>query len=224
MRWIAEQKTAQKLKSIGTIWRNRRNYIAKLANFHGYVHVMFKWADSEVAQYDVALQVYDTAREIAADTDGKSLNQQRPNLTRSELSVVFKHVMTLRARPCSLLLAFCGIMSQTIARSNQLCKLRKVHVIYPEQFELPVNPLFGPVQMLQLGDRGNHKVDKIGDMAHWIMRTFKPSLQCPVFGLALKVGLHARERNGQQYAELISNSTGVSLSLQLVQVFAVSYA
>ena len=185
---------------------------------------MFKWADSEVAQYDVALQVYDIAREIAADTDGKSLNQQRHNLTRSELSVVFKHVMTLRARPCSLLLAFCGIMSQTIARSNQLCKLRKVHVIYPEQFELPVNPLFGPVQMLQLGDRGNHKVDKIGDMAHWIMRTFKPSLQCPVFGLALKVGLHARERNGQQYAELISNSTGVSLSLQLVQVFAVSYA
>jgi len=214
LQWIAEQKTAQKLKSIVTIWRNRRNYIAKLANFHGYVPAMFKWEDSEVAKYDVALQVYDTAREIAADTDGKSVNQLRHSLTQSELSAVFKHAMTFRARPCSLLLAFCSVMSQTIARSNQLCMLKKVHVsLYPEQFELPVNPLFGPVQMLQLGDRGNHKVDKLGDMhmAHWIRRTFKPSLQCPVFGLALKVALDARERKGEQYEELYSNCTGALL-------------
>ncbi len=93
-----------------------------------------------------------------------------------------------------------------------MCKLKKVHVsLYPERFELPVNPLFGPVQMLQLGDRGNHKVDKLGDMAHWIMRTFMPSLQCPVFGLAVKVALDAKERKGEQYEELYRNSTGVLL-------------
>lgn len=64
-----------------------------------------------------------------------------------------------------------------------MCQLKKVHVsLYPDQFEIAVNPLSGLVQMLQLGDRGNHKVDKLGDMAHWIMRTFKPSLQCSVFG------------------------------------------
>ena len=90
LNWIAEQKTAQKLKSIGTIWRNRRNYIAKLANFHRYVPAMFKWEDSEVAKYDVALQVYDTTMKIAYDTDAKPVNQQRHSLTQSELSVVFK--------------------------------------------------------------------------------------------------------------------------------------
>ena len=122
---------------------------------------------------------------------------------------ILKYAMTLRARPCSLLLAFCSLMSQTIARSRQLCMMKKIHVSLPDQFELPVNPLFGPVQMLQLGDRGNHKVDKLGDMSHWVMRTFKPSLKCPWFGLALKAALDAKERNGEQYNELRSNSTGM---------------
>lgn len=90
LNWIAEQNTTQKLKSIGTIRRNRRSYIAKLANFHRYVPAMFKWEDSEVAKYDVALQVYDTTMKIAYDTDAKSVNQQRHSLTQSELSMVFK--------------------------------------------------------------------------------------------------------------------------------------
>ncbi len=51
---------------------------------------MFKWEDSEVAKYDVALQVYDTTMKIAYDTDAKPVNQQRHSLTQSELSVVFK--------------------------------------------------------------------------------------------------------------------------------------
>ena len=197
LRWIAEQKIAQKLKSVAAIWRNRRNYIAKLANFHGYVPVMFSWEDSEATKYDLPLQVYDTAREVAADTDGKSVNQQRHSLIQSELTATMDYAMTLKARSCSLLLAFCGVMFQTIAISRQLCKLYKVHVSL-QACELP---LFGPVQMLQLGDRDNHKVDKLGDMAHWVMRTFKPDLKCPWFGLALKAALNARERKGEQGAQ-----------------------
>ena len=208
LRWIAEQKIAQKLKNVATIWRNRRNYIAKLANFHGYVPAMFSWDDSEVTKYDLPLQVYDTAREVAADTDGKSVNQQRHRLTQPELTAMMEYAMTLKAQSCSLLLAFCGVMFQTIARSRQLCKLKKVHVSL-QACELP---LFGPVQMLQLGDRGNHKVDKLGDMAHWVMRTFKPDLKCPWFGLALKTALNARERKGEQYEELYNASTGVFAS------------
>ena len=209
LRWIAEQKIAQKLKSVAIIWRNRRNYIAKLANFHGYVPVMFSWADSEVTKYDLPLQVYDTAREVAADTDGRSVNQQRHSLTQTELTGILEHAMRLRARPCSLLLAFCSIMSQSLARSGQLCSLKKVHVSLREK-ELPVSPHFGPVQVFQLGDRGNHKVDKLNDMSHWVMRSFKPSLKCPVFGLALKAALDAKERKGAQYEELYNESTGVS--------------
>ena len=164
---------------------------------------MFSWEDSEVTKYDLPLQVYDIAREVAADTDGKSVNQQRHSLTQSELIAMLEYAMTLTAQLCSLLLAFCGVMFQTIARSRQLCKLNKVHVsLYPQEYELPVNPLFGPVQMLQLGDRGNHKVDKLGDMAHWVMRTFKPDLKCPWFGLAFEAALNAKERNGEQYEEV----------------------
>ncbi len=179
MRWIAEQKIAQQPKSIAATWRNRRNYIAKLAGFHGYAPALFSWEDSEVTKYDLPLQVYDTAREVAADTDGRSVNQQRHSLTQTELTDMLKYAMTLRAHPCSLLLAFCGIMSQSVARSGQLCKLNKVHVSLCSQ--LPVDPLYGPIQMLQLGDRGNHKVYKLEDMAHWVMRSFKPSLNCPWF-------------------------------------------
>ncbi|KAL3131743.1 hypothetical protein ABBQ38_007462 [Trebouxia sp. C0009 RCD-2024] len=163
LRWIAEQKIAQKLKSVATIWRNRRNYIAKLANFHGYVPSMFGWEDSEVTKYDLPLQVYDTAREVAADTDGKSVNQQRHSLTQSELTAMLEYAMTLKAQSCSLMLAFCSVMFQTIARSRQLCKLNKVHVsLYPQEYELPVNPLFGPVQMLQLVTEATTKSTSLG--------------------------------------------------------------
>ena len=120
-------------------------------------------------------------------------------LSKSEVADVLKYAMTLRARQCVLLLAFCDILLQTLARSRQVCKLNKVHV---SLYALQLDPLAGPLQMLQLGDRGNHKVEKIGDMAHWVMRTFQPSLQCPLFALALKVALDTRERKGEQYQDL----------------------
>lgn len=46
--------------------------------------------------------------------------------------------------------------------------------------ELPVLPAFGLVMMVQLGDRGHHKVvDKGTDMTHFVMCTLHPSLECP---------------------------------------------
>ena len=91
-----------------------------------------------------------------------------------------------------------------------------MHVsLYPENYELPVNPLFGPVQMLQLGDRGNHKVDKLSDMSHWVMRTCKPSLKCPWFGMALMTALDARDRQGSRYDELYDNSASKLLHFAL---------
>ena len=77
--------------------------------------------------------------------------------------------MSRSAAECALLLAFCGIMGQSLARSGQICKINRVHISYSET-NLPVTPLFGPVRLLHLGDRGHHKVNKTADMAHWIMR------------------------------------------------------
>ena len=65
------------------------------------------------------------------------------------------------------------------------------------------------VRMLHLGDRGHHKVKKTADMAHWVMRTLKPSLACPWFGLALKTALDVKQRQGAQYEGLLSQCTGV---------------
>lgn len=215
LEWIADRKKRRKLKTVQTIWRNRRNYLAKLAAFHGYM--LFKWEDSEVAKYDLAFDVNDAAREVAADTDGKSVNQQRHMLSKSEVADVLKYAVTLRARQCALLLAFCDILLQTLARSRQVCKLNKVHV---SLYALQLDPLAGPLQMLQLGDRHKHKVEKIGDMAHSVMRTFKPSLQCPVFALAVEVALDARERKGEQYQDLCKSTKGAILCKAYMPIFA----
>lgn len=75
LEWIADRKQRRKLKTVQTIWRNRRNYLAKLAAFHGYMPPVFKWEDSEVAKYDLVFDVNDAAREVASDTDGNSVNQ-----------------------------------------------------------------------------------------------------------------------------------------------------
>ena len=115
--------------------------------------------------------------------------------------------MSRSAAECALLLAFCGIMGQSLARSGQICKMNRIHISYSEA-NLPVTPLFGPVRLLHLGDRGHHKVNKTADMAHWVMRTMKPSLACPWFGLALKTALDAKQRQGAQYEELLFECTG----------------
>ena len=85
--------------------------------------------------------------------------------------------------------------------------MNRVHISFSE-VKLQVTPLCGPVRLLHLGDRGHHKVNKEADMAHWVMRTMKPSLACPWFGLALKTTLDARQQGGAQYEELLSRSTG----------------
>ena len=40
-----------------------------IAGFHGYEPAMFSWEDSKVIKYDLPLQVYDIAREMASDID-----------------------------------------------------------------------------------------------------------------------------------------------------------
>ena len=74
---------------------------------------------------------------------------------------------------------------------------------------LPVLPPFGPVMMLQLGDRGHHKVaDKGTDMTHFVMRTLHPSLVCPWFALALNAALQATVQGRSRYDEICNGVTG----------------
>ncbi|DBB03022.1 TPA: hypothetical protein ACH3X1_013441 [Trebouxia sp. C0004] len=188
------------------IWHRARKHIATLAACHGYLP-SFHWSQSEVAKYELSHLVHDHSKAQAADTDGRTVRQERHSLSPEQLQLLYIYAMSLSAAECALLLAFCGVMGQSLARSGQICKMNRVHISYSEA-NLPVTPLFGPVRMLHPGDRGHHNVNKTADMAHWGMRTMKPSLACPWFGLALKTALDAKQRQGAQYEELLSQRTG----------------
>ena len=209
MTWLAGRKA--RCSTIVEIWHRARKHIAVLANFHGYMPT-FEWKESEVAKYELSQLVHDQSHAQAADTDGRTVRQDRHSLSPDQLQQLYSYAMSRSAAECALLLAFCGIMGQSLARSGQICKMNRVHINFSE-VELQVTPLFGPVRLLHLGDRGHHKVNKEADMAHWVMRTMKPSLACPWFGLALKTALDARQQQGAQYQELLHRLTGRSCCL-----------
>ncbi len=208
MTWLAAKKAS--CRRIVEIWHRARKHIGNLAAYHGYLP-SFHWSQSEVAKYELSQLVHDHSIAQAADTDGRTVRQERHSLSPEQLQLLYIYAMNLSAAECALLLAFCGVIGQSLARSGQICKMNKVHISYSEA-NLPVTPLFGPVRMLHLGDRGHHKVNKIADMAHWVMRTMRPSLACPWFGLALKTALDAKQRQGAQYEELLSQRTGGSVA------------
>ena len=185
MTWLAAKKAG--CSTIVEIWHRARKHIATLAAFHGYLP-SFDWRDSEVAKYEVSQLVHDNCIAQAADSDGRTVRQERHSLSPDQLQLLYIYVTSRSAAECALLLAFCGIMGQSLARSGQICKMNRVHISYSEA-NVPVTPLFGPVRLLHLGDRGHHEVNKTADMAHWVMRTMKPCLACPWFGLAVIEGL-----------------------------------
>ncbi|KAL3135429.1 hypothetical protein ABBQ32_007611 [Trebouxia sp. C0010 RCD-2024] len=204
MTWLAAKKA--NCRTTVEIWHRARKHVATLAAFHGYLP-SFDWRSSEVAKYELSQLVHDHSHAQAADTNGRTVRQDRHSLSAEQLQLLYTYAMSRSAAECALLLAFCGIMGQSLARSGQICKMNRVHTSYSEA-NLPVTPLFGPVQLLHLGDRGHHKVNKTADMAHWVMRTMRPSLACPWFGQALKTALDAKQQQGVQYEELLSQCTG----------------
>jgi len=202
--WLVAQKS--QLSSVVAIWHRARKHIANLAAYHGYLP-SFHWNQSEAASHELSYEVHDHSLTAAANTDGRTVRQDRHSLSTDQLQNLYTYAMSLSAAECALLLAFCGIMGQTLARSGQICDMNRAHTSFSAA-KLPVTPLFGPVQLLHLGDRGHHKVNKQGDMADWVMRTMKPSLACPCFGLALKFALAAKQQQGTQYSDLLSQCTG----------------
>ena len=113
------------------------------------------------------------------------------------------------AASAAQLLAYVAINFQTLARSGQICQLNRRHLTIDTDAELPRLPFFGPVKLLQLGDRGHHKVaDKGADMVHWVMRTLHPILACPWFGLALNAALQAKVQGRDRYQDIENKKKG----------------
>ena len=174
MTWLAAKKAGYSTCAVVEIWHRARRHIATLAAFHGYLP-SFDWRDSEVAKYELSQLVHDNSIAQAADTDGRTVRQERPSLSPEQLQLLYTYAMGRSAAECALLLAFCGIMGQSLARSGQICKMNRVHISYSEA-NVPVTPLFGPVRLLHLGDRGHHKVNKTqgqqGTLGHAHHETF----------------------------------------------------
>lgn len=77
------------------------------------------------------------------------------------------------------MLLYLGFTLQTLCRPGQLCELKRfqVRLYLPEgMFQLADA---GSVQMIQLGDRGHHKVNSSGNSSHWIIGHMQPSMLDP---------------------------------------------
>ena len=129
MTWLAAKKAS--CKTIVDIWHRARKHIATLAAFHGYLP-SFDGRDSEVAKYELSQLVHDHSIAQAADTDGRTVRQERHSLSSEQLQLLYIYAMSLSAAECALLLAFCGIIGQSLARSGQICKMNRVHISYSE--------------------------------------------------------------------------------------------
>ena len=205
--WVAEQKRL--CTTLDVIWSRARNHITTLALFHGYLPDSFRWQDSLLARTDLQYQVADWHAAVNTDTNGKTVKVHRSILTQPQLALVHKFVYSMEPASLAVMAAFIGITNQTLARPGQICSLNRVHLTMNPEAELPVLPAFGPMMMLQLGDRGHHKVaDKGTDMTHFVMRTLHPSLVCPWFALALNAALQAKVQGRSRYDEICSEVTG----------------
>ena len=178
--WVAEQKRS--CTTLDVIWARARNHIASLALFHGYLPDTFRWQDSLLARSDMQYQVADkhAVTVVNTDTDGRIVKVHKSILTQPQLALVHKFAYNMEAASLAVLAAFIGITNQTLARPGQICSLNRCHLTMNPDAELPVLPAFGPVMMLQLGDRGRHKVaDEGTDMTHFVMRTLHLPLYAP---------------------------------------------
>lgn len=209
MSWLTEHKLGtRRLES----WTRARPHIETLARFHGYVPDGFKWSDSEAVRFELKLKVADGAAAMALDTDGPTVRPHKHTLQPEQLQEFYRLVCDMDAASTAQLLAYTAINSQTLARSGQICQLNRVHLTIDPDAELPRLPSFGPVKLLQLGDRGHHKVaDKGADMVHWVMCTLHPDLACPWFGLALNVALQAKVQGRDRYQDIKNKKKGGGL-------------
>ena len=206
MGWLTEHKLGtRRLES----WTRARPHIETLARFHGYVPDGFRWRDCEAVQFEFKLKVADDAAKMALDTEGPTVRPHKHTLQPDQLERFYGLVCEMDAASAAQLLAYAAVNFQTLARAGQICQLNRRHLTIDPDAELPRLPSFGPVKLLQLGDRGHHKVaDKGTDMVHWVMRTLHPSLTCPWFGLALNAALQARVQGRDRYKHIESKKKG----------------
>lgn len=82
MTWLAARKAG--LSTIVEIWHRAGKHIANLAAFHGYMP-NFEWKDSKVAKYELSQLVHDESHAQAADTNGRTVRQDRHSLSAEQL-------------------------------------------------------------------------------------------------------------------------------------------
>ncbi len=140
MGWLTEHKLGtRRLES----WTRARPHIETLARFLGYVPDGFRWRDCEAVQFEFKLKVANDAAKMALDTEGPTV---RPH----------KHT-------------YAAVNFQTLARAGQICQLNRRHLTIDPDAELPRLPSFGPVKLLQLGERasqGRRQGRRHGSLGH----------------------------------------------------------
>ena len=169
-------------------WATMRELLVKLAVYHGYVESDLTWNMIPELKHDIADEAKAKAILANRDTDHRTLDQNDTHLNTDELGKFTRALTGFRSGSESAsMLLYLGFTLQTLCRPHQLFSLKRFQVrLYSPEGMYQV-PDAGPLQLIQLGDRGHHKVNNSGATTHWIVGHMQPSMLDPVTALALKV-------------------------------------
>lgn len=106
------------------------------------------------------------AAKMALDTEGPTVRPHKHTLQPDQLERFYGE---MDAASTAQLLAYAAVNFQTLARAGQICQLNRRHLTIDPDAELPRLPSFGPVKLLQLGERasqGRRQGRRHGSLGH----------------------------------------------------------
>lgn len=186
MQWLHD--THGNKKSASKRWETSRACINRLAQHHDYLPSDFHWQLAVPTQSSVlSKKAFQASNAVRNGTSGKAIDHENDYLSKPRLTEFLNELMQLPAgSSTAAMLLYIGCAIQTLARSHQLCNLRRWHLtVYPEE-EMHETADFGQVEMFGLGDQGNLKTDPTANTQHFIAPCLSPQLLDPVFALAMK--------------------------------------
>lgn len=164
-----------------------------LAHYHGYLSRDFSFKQSTKASVDLPNMLRTARTDLAKHVSKDPINQENAAFTDQEMKDFLPCLadMTCSADTANMLL-YGGIAIQSLSRPGQLCNVRRKDIsMYPNQ-EMHETADFGPIRMLGVSTVG-FKQNEQAQVTHWIQRTRQPQLLDPVFAMAMKAALDAKE-------------------------------
>ena len=126
------------------------------------------------------------AKEVAQSAEGSYEASDRKYLEDFEMEAISNLLWdSASAEDCKLLHGFSSIGSQTLIRDTELLKLQRMRSCLSESPQY--QPSFGPLKLLKVVDKGQHKTNKTNYMYSWMIRRRLADHWCPFFRTAMRL-------------------------------------